>query len=281
MPYKGLILECSFSDLKEINSPEVVLSSLELAPNLAVDSILSDPTGILKTVHQAVSQEYAHRKWVLARWEQGKERVINHLKELKATDSPSQAALALGPALMYSGGVIAASFLAPPTHRKSLIQMRKLLQTQGRLDLCEKALTLLGSAHLNREQVESFLQESAMAFDRAVEVYSTPHPFGFKFQKHVRPYFVEGAQEMVDEGYHREAMCWILGIHCIAFSVIQNDAPDEEKPKFYAKLDQLLQELGLGDADTWPCRKQQVLSFAEEIFEFTEDFIKRNPKIRN
>ena len=53
------------------------------------------------------------------------------------------------------------------------------------------------------------LQECATAFDRAVEVTRTPIPLGHKLQPYVKPYLVEGAREMIDEGYHREAVLWI------------------------------------------------------------------------
>lgn len=55
LPYKGLILEVASRELGEYRSPEVVLANPNLAPHIAADSILSDPTGMLQELHEAVA----------------------------------------------------------------------------------------------------------------------------------------------------------------------------------------------------------------------------------
>jgi hypothetical protein len=61
----------------------------------------------------------------------------------------------------------------------------------------------------------------ASACDNAMSGYRTPNPYGFKLLAHVQPYLVEGAQEMIDAGHHREAMLWIAAFCCIANTAIQ------------------------------------------------------------
>src|SRR5690242_20684284 len=60
LAYKGLILEYGVVDMERYCSPEAVLANPELASNLAVDSILADPCGLLEPLHQAVAAQYAH-----------------------------------------------------------------------------------------------------------------------------------------------------------------------------------------------------------------------------
>src|SRR5947207_10895590 len=45
--YKGLIMECGLFSFEEYRSHADVLASPELAPNLVVESILADPSGML------------------------------------------------------------------------------------------------------------------------------------------------------------------------------------------------------------------------------------------
>jgi len=54
--YKGLLLEYSTVGIQYYRSPEAVLSNPQLASNLAVDSILADPVGLLTPVHAVVKQ---------------------------------------------------------------------------------------------------------------------------------------------------------------------------------------------------------------------------------
>ena len=49
---------------------------------------------------------------------------------------------------------------------------------------------------------------------------------------------------MIDEGKHREATFWIITLVTEAYLVLQNDAPDAEKPVFAAQLQALLATLG-------------------------------------
>ena len=57
-------------------------------------------------------------------------------------------------------------------------------------------------------------------FDLATAVTKTPVPFQFKLQPSVCPYVVDGAQEMIDEGYWREAMFWIALFTMVAHGAI-------------------------------------------------------------
>ena len=213
--YKDLMLECGFRDIASYDDLEEALSSLDIASNLVTGHILSDPTGILHRAHQAVAAEYRRRKWVFARWKKSQDWVTGSLKRLEEVVDVFEQAAMMYVTLMNLGGSIAAAFLAPPTNRKSLILMRQLLQPQNRTDLSDKALTILGSAHLSKEQVETHLHTTAAAFDRALEVLCTPAPLmDWKMHPHVRPYLVGGVQEMIDAGFHREAMGWTLLFHC-------------------------------------------------------------------
>ena len=280
--YKGLILECGFRGIASYEDIEEALSSLDIAANLYTGRILSDPTGVLRSAHRAIAAEFSHRKWVLARFKSSHNRVSGALQRLEAADDPAQQAASIYIALMTLGGSVAAAFLAPPTNRKSLMQMRQLLEPQQRIDLADKALAILGSVHLSKEQVEAHLQRTIAAFDRALEVQRTPIPLGgHKMQAHVRPYLVGGVQEMIDAGYHREAMGWTLLFHCASYAVIRNDAPEKEKEKFQIPFDQLVQDLGLQDAEMRQGRIDELRSFVDEVFAFCEEWIERNPELED
>jgi hypothetical protein len=281
LPYKGLILEVNSYELKKYRSPEVVLANPNLAPHLAADSILSDPTGMLGELHEAVSGDYARRKWVLARCEREKALL---LEDLEAISQPTPAGEAstcvrLLRGLSYLAGLIAVSSMRPPTARRCLLLMRELLEPQGRSDLCEEVLRLPGWAHMTQSQVESYLQEAVRAFDRAVEVHRTQSPYGFKLHPYVRPYFVQAAQEMMNEGHHREAMFWVCFFHYLSNTALQNDAPEEEKARSQAGFDRLLDGMGLSTPEDWTARAEQARAVAEEVFQVADEIVAQNPEI--
>ena len=111
-----------------------------------------------------------------------------------------------------------------------------------------------------------------LAFDRSVEVYHTPTPYGFTIRPHLRPYLSEATQEMIDEGNHREAMFWISALAGESYLVLQNDAPEEEKPEFAAQLRAMYVALGYADtpADVWAARGASAEHLAHEIYRIAD-----------
>ena len=279
LSYKGLILECASFSINQYRSPQVVLPDAELAPNLAVDSILSDPTGMLRELHEAVAKDYARHKWVLARCEYERASALEHLGAMGKAHSPGEISYHLGMVLNFLSGLMAIAYLRMPTHRRLLILMQELLERAGRPALYEQVLDVFGCTHMTRAQVASYLQVAAVAFDRAVEVHRTPFALGFKLHSYVRPYFVQATREMIDEGYHREAIAWIWAFHYLSNVAIQNDAPEGEKQPFQAGFDDLLGGLDLLAPERWPARQRQAQELVDEVLDIAEGVVERNPDI--
>src|SRR5207237_3505448 len=174
-------------------------------------------------------------------------------------------------------GLLAVSQLKRPTTRRTLALLRELLEAQARPDLHEAALTLFGSVHMSRADVQAMLDRSAIAFDRSVEVYHTPTPYGFTIRLHLRPYLAEATQEMIDEGNHREAMFWITALAGESYLVLQNDAPDGEKPEFAAQLQAMHAALGYADTSgltqAWAERVASDERLAQEIYSIADALV--------
>jgi hypothetical protein len=226
-----------------------------------------------------VAKEFARRRWVVARSDYEKKRALGHLEQLSQADSPFEALLQLWWYASFLSGLVAVASLKLPTHRKALVLMKELLRSQDRLDLHEGLLTVLGYADMSPEKVEFYLQECTVAFDRAVAVKRRPSFWGFKLRPHIRPYAIDGAREMIDEGLHREAMYWIEAFFVIALAAIQSDAPEEEKPHFQATFGRLLSDLGLTTPDDWASRLRQAGSLADEVFKVADDIVEHNPQV--
>ena len=114
------------------------------------------------------------------------------LAAMRQAATPLDRMIAVRVFLGMLSGLLAVAQLARPTTRRTLALLGELLEAQGRPDLHETALSLMGSAHLSRADVQALLDQCVTAFDRAVAVYQTPIPFGFALQAHVRPYHVAG-----------------------------------------------------------------------------------------
>ena len=278
--YRGLMLEVGSKNLADHQDAEKVLADPSAGPNLATTQILADPTGVLAPLQQAVAADYRRRRWVQARCAAEKASVARQLTAMREVANPvgQEPLWPLWGLLNALSGLLAVAQLKRPTTRRTLSLLGELLDEQGRPDLHEAVLTLWGSAHLSRADVQAMLGQSVVVFDRSVELYQTPTPFGFTIRAHLRPYLAEATQEMIDEGKHREAVFWIVTLVTEAYLVLQNDAPDAEKPVFAAQLQALLAALGYTSAELWAERVVAAEHLAAEIYRIADALAALHPE---
>ena len=201
---------------------------------------------------------------------------------MRAASTPQERLDSVWAFLSALSGLLAVAQLKRPTTRRTMALLGELLDEQGRHDLHDAALTLFGSAQMSRADVQAVLDQFAGAFDRSVEVLQTPTPYGFSIRAHLRPYYVEATQEMIDEGNHREAMFWIMALASESYLVLRNDASDAEKPEFTAQLHAMHAALGYADrsglTQEWPERIDSAEHLAQEIYRIADALVTLNPE---
>jgi hypothetical protein len=273
--YKGILLDAEFQNLEEYRSAEAVLSSPEYALNLVAGRILSDPHGLLSGLQQLIEKEYPRRRWVRARCGWEKRVVAEHLGAINPPTRPNDMFSHLIWVVLGLGGLVTVAQLRPPTVRRCLVLSKGLLEAQGRPDLHEALLQLLGSAHLEQDDVKACLEECIRAFNRAVEVVCNPI---YGVHRDSYAYLVEGSREMMDQGHHREAMFWITMMHFWSNTAVQTDAPEEERARYQTGFDRTASRLGLRTADEWRARQQLGQEVAAEIFTYADGVVMRCPE---
>ena len=279
--YNGLMIEAGFRQQKDYRTPEVVLADPVIAGHMALPSILSDPTGFLSQLQEVISREYARRKWVQARCEAEKRETLDKLETLSHIPDPDPVTAfeLLGYASTYVPAVLALASLKAITGRRCYIQMRHILESLGRADLYERLLKVVGIEQASREQAERYLRDAAEAFDLAVRVKRTPHPFGHKMYAHLRPYLVGGSKEMMDEGYCREAAGWTMAFYGNSMQIIQTDAPSQLTSTMQAKFDECMSQFMLDQAVPWETRIEEATAIFREAFLLADEIIVSNPAI--
>jgi hypothetical protein len=137
-------------------------------------------------------------------------------------------------------------------------------------------LEILGSSGFSKEQVYEFFDELTKAHDYAVKIIRTPFAGDLEVCKAARPTVIDGTRSLLEQGYHREAMYWIVICRSWTQGVMENDAPRDEKMHFEKKYRSLLSALGYGSADDLERKTAatkllmpKVMKVAEKIAEKT------------
>lgn len=281
--YEGLSIEGGLKSVREYGSAETVLANPTMAHHLTVDSLLYDPGGWLGELQAAVKREYPRREWVLARVEYERKKQNEILAQRQMARAMGGLAGEMG-ILGYSQTCIPAllsvvTLRAPTTGARALLRVREVTAEYARPDLYEELLDVLGVATARPEQVVQQLAEGAEAFDLAVAVRRSPHPFQHKLQRHLRPYFVDSCRSLLQEGCHREAALWLVAFYASSIQAILADGPAAEKARYARRLNELMRSLGAETAEAVNLRFERAYRLYDDYFALAGVIAARHPGI--
>lgn len=271
----GVAIEAGLRRASEYRSPEAVLGNPEIAYHLCSPNVvLADPEGLLARLRPAVTRGYAEPRWVRARLEherQGHRNALGLRPMMASQYGTSGEVNILGYASTFLGATLDVATLQPPrAGGRVFVRLRERLAQLRRPDLLEAALGVLGVRDVDRDFVEVALAETTEAFDLAVAVRQRPHPFQHKLHAHLRPYFVDSCAEMIEEGFHREALCWITPFALACADVLLADGPAHRRAKVAEQQTAFLATLGFAGPATCDARVAEALVVHAEIFALAE-----------
>ena len=152
------------------------------------------------------------------------------------------------------------------------------MEHQEKHPLYEAVLKFLGSDGMDRHDVEGYYHDLITTFDRAVEIARSP-TIGDFVNAEARPIVIGGAWELIESGFHREAMFWILLMRTICQSTMDNDASGTEKEQSTRRYERLLAAQGLVSADDLTPRAQYGERLLEQVMRVAEEIIETNPSV--
>lgn len=279
--YWDVLLDVSHLPITELRSAEVILANSHIAGSFRGASIIMDPSGVLARLQTAVSRDYAQHYWVMRRCEHARDKILTFLGQVNTSNPFHDQVL---PWLFGTGvttHVLLVAGLKNPTVRRRYVAVHDLLTEYGRLDIQEDLLKLLGCADMEREQVEHHLDAMTAAFDAARTVIDKPFFFASDISDIARPIAIDGSREMIEAGFHREAMFWITATYSRCQKVLRHGGTPESRERFAPGYRALLADLGIATYADLDARCEQVRRFLPRLQEIAETIAAANPEIEN
>ena len=279
--YQGLMLDISFMSSDQIQSPEMILGNYYLAFHFATPNIISDPSGQLARIRAVVSKDFARRKWVLQRCEHARNQVLNSLEWLQDSEPFHDQVFAWIYPTSTLNHVLLVAGLQNPTVGRMFAATRELLTTNNLLPVHETLLTLLGSVDLERTQVENHLAATAEVFNVAKEVIKTPFFGSSIISDDGRSQAIYNAQDLIERGYHREAMFRIIITHTRCQKALYNDAPVTLLDNFEPAYHLLMSDLGITSLAALQERHALVREYLPRVWEVAQRIMAAHPDIKD
>jgi hypothetical protein len=279
--YREVLLEASYLGDDQFRSPDRVLSNYHLAASFGTTNILLDPSGHLTALRAIVCRDYAKRHWVRQRCADASARVLGHLQSIdEGASLPDQVI-----ACLFGAGVtthiLLVAGLSNPTVRARYVAVRELLTKYERVELHESLLDLLGTAGMSSGRVRRHLTALADIFDVATKAIKTPFPFASDLTDIARPIAIDGSLELIERGYHREAMFWIAVTHSRCQKVLASDASGELQQSFSDSYRKLVADLGMASFADIRRRRGEVERLLPRVCEAADGVMTANQRIRD
>lgn len=261
--WQGVLLDVSYLPGHRLQSIASVLGDYHVAPNFSSTTILLDPSGHLATLLTGVRRDYAKLEWIRRRCADARDKVLRHLNAIPE-DAPLHDQVM---SWLFGAGVtthvLLTAGLRNPTIRTRYVAVQQLLTEHRRRDVHEMLLDVLGVADWSRDRVARHLATLTAIFDRAIVSGGSVFPFAADMSPSGREAAIDGSRELMERGFHREAVFWIAVSHCRCQKVISDDAFTE------GYLD-LVGDLRLHSAAQLRRRRAEVESILPSVCEVAE-----------
>jgi hypothetical protein len=277
----GVMLDVSFLAANELKSADTVLSNSHLAGSFRGTSVIADPSGMLTRLQAIVSRDFAKRQWVFRRCGHARDKILNFLAQVDEIEPLHDQVISWLFGTGVTTHVLLVAGLRNPTVRSRYLAVRDLLSEYGWLGFHEELLELLGCSLMSRAQVDRHLTAMADAFEAAKTVMKSPFPFATDISDIARPIAIDGSQDMLDAGCHREAVFWIAVTYSRCQAVLHQDAPAEVCEQFTDGYRAMLGDLGIGSLDDLRSRADSVKAFLPDLRNVTEEIVAANPEIKD
>lgn len=280
-PYQDALLEVSYQSADTFGSAEQLLANFQLSPGFRAGAVLLDPTGRLAELQRSVAEAFAQRSWVVRRCE----HTVNNLRGMLAYSTGQADTLheqATGWLFGTSGPtqLMLVAGLRNPTVRKRYLAAREVLAEYGHLDTYELLLEHLGCAQMTPARVSEHVHALAAVFDAASAVARTPYVFLSDISQVARPISIDGSRELIAQGYHREAIFWIVATYARCLRILHHDAPPDVQEQFKVGFRSLLADLGVASPAERQQRSTAVLDSLPQLWDVAMEIVAATPEVR-
>jgi hypothetical protein len=222
--YRGALLEVTYLPWAEVAGAERVARTYYLAPSFATDQTIADPSGHLGRLTRAVAGTFDRPAAVRRRCADVFRRIHNGLSTVDGRSSwPELVTGWLFPTSLATQVLVVAARRSP-TVRLRYLAAREVLAGDG-IPLYGALLGVLGCTGTGRAAVQRHLDGLAVTFGEAAAVARTPFFFSADITPAARPVAIDGSQQLIDAGDHREAVFWIIASYARCQRILDADAP--------------------------------------------------------
>jgi hypothetical protein len=213
----GVLIEVTYLAAHELDDVQQVARTFYLAHSFCRAAIIADPTGHLHRLHNAIAPTFAEPLQILVRCNDVFDKMYHRLI---AFDVSRDDILGwLFPTSLSAVAIIVAGQMNPTVRTRYRVA-QNVLYSRGMTSAYEDLLELLGCREVTRPLVQHHLNCVAQIFDQAANLNRKDFPFSCDITTGARRLAIDGSQQLIDAGHHREAVFWIVATHARCVQIL-------------------------------------------------------------
>jgi hypothetical protein len=264
----GVLLEVTHLAMQELKDVQHVARTFYLAHSLWRGAIIADPTGDLRRLHTAIATNFDQPSQILVRCNDVFDKMYRRLISCDFSGTYAGNVLSwLFPASLSAVAIIVAGKMNP-TVRTRYLAAQNVLYGRGMTSAYEDLLELLGCREVTQGAVQHALNGLTQVFDAAAAVGADHFPFSCDITPDARQVAIDGSQQLIDAGHHREAVFWIIVTHARCVEILNAAGMPAVGPKLADTVTDLLRmEPGL------PQRRNRAASSLPVLRDLTRNIV--------
>lgn len=227
----GVIVEVTYVAWVTLRDVDLVARTFYLAPSFRRDMIISDPTGRLRHIQRSVAATFGDPAASRLRCASVMQRLnagqLGLQQARRAQPPPALCDLLLSwlfPASLPAVVVLVAAG-RNPTVRLRYLRARSVLAEHGLAGAYEDLLGLIGCAAVSAQAARDHLGGLSDAFDAAAGTVGANVAYASDISPQARPIAITGTVELIDAGFPREAVFWLMVTFARSLHILHRAQP--------------------------------------------------------
>lgn len=259
-----------------------------MATSFRKPNAIYDPNEQLDKMHQEVSVHYRDDKWVRQRcrktreiayswFDQAENSLLhNHGWPNKRIERVSWLYMGATPPIVQ---IPCVANLQGITSHKCLVRSWNTLYQYGYPGAYQDILKILGLTKFKKSEVEASLNDLHAALKYARSVHKTRYYGDHNLHISHEPIVIEGPRNLIQNGFHREAMYFIAGIRNWIQNTMENDGTEPEKSHFDNTYSKMLTSIGIINERDIDDRYNDLKQYIPKMMDVANHIIEKNPDI--
>jgi hypothetical protein len=276
--YRGALLEVSIEPRSLIDDPESTLGTSAVAASIARHKILDDPECLLRPAFDWIAAEYPREHRAIERMDAIQASIARRVTSIDDSAPFHDQAMWVFPAGVTTHLLLTAG-LGNPTVRRRFVETRRLLEAYGEPEVLDRLLHFVGSDAVTPEMARHHFQNLVPVYDATAALGDTGSRWVSDVSADARRISIGGTRELLDQGYHRETMWWIVATFTRCLNVIATTENDALFRQADAAFRSLMDDLGLTSVDELRARADEIVAALPAIREVADRILARNPGV--